>query len=355
MSNRLALLRQRATDCAADGVLLSDPRELRWACGFTGSAGLLFVDGEIGRFVTDGRYRDQAAREVSGAEVTVVSDSLISGLSSLACVRDGSTVAFSSDRTTVGALETYRSTFPDVAWRPVPGLLDQSRARKESDEVAAITRAQTITDTVFDEVLGVMRPEMTELDVAAELVYRCLKHGAERMAFEPIVASGVNGSLPHARPGKKPVGRGEAVVIDFGCVVDGYASDMTRTIALGSASAELRKVHGAVVDAVNAAVNAVRVGVPAAEVDRAARDLLAAEGYGAYFTHSTGHGVGLDVHEWPRLGRTSTDILSEDYVVTIEPGVYLPGRFGVRVEDLVLVGPISPHILTRSPRDLLIV
>lgn len=352
---RLAEIRRAASQTGADGVLLSHPADLRWACGFTGSNGLLLVTPEIAAFVTDGRYREQAAEEVREASLHVSGRSLTDALPGICVGLEGRKVLLHAERTPLQVLLEVKSAIPDVEWAPDSRLLDKNRAQKAETELALIRKAQALTERVFEDVLHLIQPGISERDLAAEIIYRCLRSGAEAMAFDPIVASGPNGALPHARPTQRRIQNGDVVILDFGCTVDGYASDMTRTISVGVPAPEVVRVHAAVADAMEAAFECVHAGRPAIDADRMARTILESAGYLEFFPHSLGHGVGLQVHEWPRLGPGSEDVLPSNCVVTIEPGVYLPHRFGVRLEDMVSVHEETAECLTRAPRQLTIV
>ncbi len=334
--------------------MISAMPEARWACGFSGSNGLLLVTRDRLDFVTDRRYVEQAANEVVGAKVHTPGYDLIGYIASEGLLDGVRSVLVQSDELTVSEAGNLRERMPDIDWCAEANLLGPIVAGKEGAEIDRIRAAQSITDAVFQEVLGVIRPGISERDVAAELVYRQMKLGAERMAFEPIVASGPRGALPHARASKKAMAAGELVVLDFGCVVDGYASDMTRTVALGDPGEEARRVYEIVLEAQEKAIHAARAGLLSSELDGCAREVIDAADFGEYFAHSLGHGVGLRTHEWPPVSFRSDVVLPENAAVTIEPGVYLPDRFGVRIEDIVVLRKGGCENLTRSPKQLII-
>lgn len=353
-ARRLDRVRALLAEHDADAALLSSMPDVRWACGFTGSNGLLLVRPGAAHFVTDGRYREQAAREAQGAAVHVPGYDLIGHLEEERLLGDARRIAFQSDRVSVAALEKWQEALEDRAWVPVKGLLKEIVAIKDEGEVDKIRAAQAITDDVFDHILGVIRPGLSEKDLAAEIVYQHLKRGAERMAFDPIVAGGPNGALPHARASERELQRGELIVLDIGGVRGGYASDMTRTVALGEPGAEARRVYGLVLEAQQAALDAARAGLESKALDAAARDVIEAAGHGDDFGHSLGHGVGLRTHEWPSVSYRRDYALPAGAAVTIEPGVYLPGRFGVRIEDIVVLREGGSENLTRSPKELIV-
>jgi Xaa-Pro aminopeptidase len=263
-------------------------------------------------------------------------------------------VLLQGDHLPYAEVERFRQLLQEVRFLPVAALLDEDVAAKSEDEVARVRAAQAVTDAVFDAVLPHVGPGVREQDLAAEIVYQHLRRGCERMAFEPIVASGLRSALPHARPTSKALRSGELVVLDFGGVLDGYASDMTRTVAVGEPGEEARRVYRVVLDAQEAALAQAAAGRTGRELDQAARQVIEAAGLGAFFPHSLGHGIGLEAHEWPRLSSRVEDVLPAGATVTVEPGVYLPERFGVRVEDLVVLREGGCENLTASPKALLV-
>ncbi len=354
MQARLDQLRTLVASHEASAVLVTALPDIRWACGFTGSNGLLLVTRDGAHFITDGRYAEQAAREVEGATVHVPGYELVGHLTGASLLTPGMTVLLQAEHVSLALAAHLQQALPDVVWRPVERLLVRLVARKDDREVERIRRAQQVTEEVFEEVLTWLRPGLTEREVAAEIVHAHLRRGAERMAFDPIVASGPNGARPHARPSDRVLATGDLVVLDFGGVVDGYASDMTRTVALGEPGEEARRVYEAVRTAQARALEAARAGIKASALDAVARDELTAAGFGEAFPHSLGHGIGLRTHEWPTLSARSDDLLPEHAAVTIEPGVYLPGRFGVRIEDIVLLRTGGCDNLTSAPKDLIV-
>ena len=354
MSDPLATIRSLVREHGADAAAITHLPDVRWAVGFTGSNGLLLVTPDRAHFLTDGRYAQQAHHDVEGAEIHVPGYNLVEHVAEAGLLDGERQVIVQADVLSLDAFGTWERAFPDLEFVPVPGLLQEAVASKTEAEIAAIRRSQRVTESVFGDLLGLIGPGVRERDLAAEIVYLSLKRGAERMAFEPIVASGPRGALPHARPSSKALAMGELVVIDFGCVVDGYCSDMTRTVAVGDPGLEARRHYDAVRDAQGHALLAVQSGASGKEVDGVARRVLAEAGLGAYFSHGLGHGVGLQVHEWPRLSYQVDHALPENAVVTVEPGVYVPDRFGIRIEDLVVARVGGPEVLTETPKDLLV-
>ena len=349
----LAAIRAAAQAHGCTAALVAHASDIRWATGFTGSNALLCVTPDAAHFLTDGRYTTQAPQEVTNAEIHVPGYDLAGAVAEAGYLADHRT-AVQADRLTVATLQTWTERLADVDLVPVDGLLRADVARKSAEAAGKIRAAQRLTESVFERLLPLIQPGMKESDLAAEIVYLHLKGGAEAMSFEPIVASGPRGALPHARASQKTLRPGELVVIDMGGVLDGYCSDMTRTVAVGEPPEEARRGYALVLEAQTAALEAARAGLTSRALDAAARDVIEAAGMGAYFSHSLGHGVGMEVHEWPPVSFRSDDVLPDGAVVSIEPGVYVPERYGVRIEDLVWLHADGAENLTSAPRELLV-
>ncbi len=350
LKDRLSLL----ADCAAGPLLLTHAAHVRWACGFTGSNGWLLIDGGNAHLLTDGRYRDQAAQQVEDlVGIVVTQDPLAESLAVLVAGRGG---LFVQDaHLTLGQSRAIQALVPGLALHDTGDRVERRVAAKSQEQVDAIVRAQRIGEHVWHDVSGRIAPGMSEQQIAAELVYGCLSGGVQRMAFEPIVASGPNSALPHARPTGRIWQAGEPLLIDMGCVVRGYASDMTRMLHAGAPSDAFADAYDAVLRAQQAAIEVAKPGVDAAHIDSAARSSLGRAGLAEQFVHGLGHGIGLETHEWPRLSAQADYAVPADCVVTIEPGVYLPGSWGIRIEDMVWVRSEGVERLTRASADLRIV
>ena len=350
--------RLRAQFDGIDALLVTRLVNVRYLTGFTGSAAMLLVTADGATFVTDGRYRDQSADQLAAAGVTA--DSVI-GLTQ-AAQRDALATAaagvgrlgLEDDGVTWSQQRSFTEWFPNAELVPTTALLDGLRILKEPGEVERIKAACGIADDALGELLPTLADRPTERDFALRLEFAMRERGASAVSFDPIVASGPNGAKPHARPSDRHIEPGELVVIDFGCIVDGYCSDMTRTVSVGEPSPEARRVWETVLESQRAGVAAVAVGVDCAAVDGASRDVIVGAGWGDSFIHGTGHGVGLEIHESPRVASTSTGTLAAGHVVTVEPGVYLPGIGGVRIEDTLVVTPEGSITLTCFPKDLVL-
>ena len=354
MSFRLDTIRQRCAELDADAAILTFMPHVRWAVGFTGSSGVAVVTPDTAHFVTDGRYSSQAHAEVQGAEIHTPGYRLYEHVAEGGLLGNATCVILQGDHLAYNEVERIRQLMQDVRFQPAGAFIESAVAAKDDTEIAAVRATQAITSSVFDHLLAFIRPGVSEQDLAAEIVYQHLKHGCEAMAFEPIVASGLRTALPHARATSRTIQSHELVLIDMGGVRDGYASDMTRTVAVGEPPEEARRVYDVVLEAQEAALSRAAAGMTGRELDAAARDVIEGAGLGEYFSHSLGHGIGLQTHEWPRVSSRSDDVLPVGATVTIEPGVYLPERFGVRIEDIVALGPDGCDNLTTTPKSLLV-
>jgi Xaa-Pro aminopeptidase len=355
MLDRLTLLRQSIHDLKLTAFLISSPANLRYLFGFTGSNGIGLLTEDHAFFVSDWRYREQARQEVQNAEILIVYRDLLVALKERGALRPIDRLGFESHHLNFRTFSHLRKTFPDVRLTATEHVVEKIAVRKTSGEIDAIRRAVDTSVKVWNEVLPMIKPGVREADVAAEFSYRGRKLGADRDAFEPIVASGLRSALPHGISSKKPLAAGEVVVIDFGFVVDGYPSDITRTIAIGQPDERIRKAYEHVRQANLLARENIRPGLKGKELDKIVRDYLGAHGLAEAFSHSLGHGLSIDVHSLPRIGPTSDDLISSSAVVTLEPGVYLPEAGGIRIEDEVLVTETGCEVLTPITRELICV
>jgi Xaa-Pro aminopeptidase len=342
-----------------DALLVTHPPNLRYLCGFTGSSGALLLTGIKRVFITDGRYAEQARAEVWTAQIVIARQGpLAAAVAWLSAhrkrgSRTPSKIGIESEHMTVAARSRLARMLPSsFRLREAPPMVEQARMVKDEDEIACLRSAVLLGASLFDRALEVIRPGVRETEVAAEMEYTARKAGAEAMSFETIIASGERSALPHGRASQAIIPGQGFVVCDFGVILSGYCSDMTRTVYVGRPSAEARGVYQAVKQAQQAAVDAVRPGISVGEVDRVARKSLQKSGLAKYFTHSTGHGVGLEIHEAPRLAAGQTEILRPGMVITIEPGVYVPGKWGMRIEDMVAVTESGCEVLTPTGKEL---
>jgi Xaa-Pro aminopeptidase len=354
---RAGRLRERLDEAGCDALLVTSLTDIRYLTGFTGSAALLLVRADELVFVTDGRYREQAGEQLAAAGVEArleVSATAEGQREALAAAATGiRRIGLQAASVTWAAARRYgESWFSDAELVPTEGLVERLREVKDDGEVARIAAAATIADGALAEVRPMLADHPTERVFGLELDGAMRRRGAEDVSFETIVASGPNGAKPHARPGRRRIGEGDLVVLDFGALVDGYHSDMTRTVVVGEPSATQRRMLEVVAESQRAGVAAVAAGVACADVDRTCREVIAEAGWADAFVHGTGHGVGLQIHEDPRVSSTATGTLQAGHVVTVEPGVYLAEHGGVRIEDTVVVTTTGCRVLTAAPKTL---
>jgi len=342
-----------------DALLVTHPPNLRYLCGFTGSAGVLLLAGGTSAFFTDGRYTEQARSEVQTARIVIARQGpLPAAVAWLSAHRKKgrqtpSKIGIEGEHMTVAARSRLAGTMPaSVRLKEAPALVEQARMVKDEEEIACLRAAAILGASLFDRALEVILPGVRETEVAAEMEYTARKAGADAMSFETIIAGGERSALPHGRASQAAIHRRGFVVCDFGVILTGYCSDMTRTVYVGRASAKERRAYRAVKEAQLAAVDAVRPGVSVGEIDRAARKSLQKSGLAKYFTHSTGHGVGLEIHEIPRVAAGQTEILQPRMVITVEPGDYVPGQWGIRIEDMVVVTEHGCEVLSPTSKEL---
>jgi Xaa-Pro aminopeptidase len=348
-----------------NALLVTHLPNILYLCGFHGSAGALLLTESKSMFFTDGRYTTQARSEDEGSQIVISSKAPLRAaaewLANHGDKKAGRSSARASlfrvgidgDRLPVAARNRLAAALPsNIRLREAPTLVEQARMVKDAQEMQRLRASVLMGARLFDSALETIRPGVMETQVAAEMEYAARQAGAEGMSFPTIVAAGKRSALPHGRASRTAIPARGFVVCDFGVILSDYCSDMTRTVYVGRPSSEERRAYQAVKEAQQAAVDAVRPGVSVSEVDRAARKRLQNSGLAKYFTHSTGHGVGLEIHEPPRVGAGQADILQPGMVITIEPGVYVPGRWGVRIEDMVVVTERGCEVLTPTSKEL---
>lgn len=350
-TNRISRIRSKLAYLEIEALLFFDMKNIRYLTGFSGSDGALIVGKNKLILMVDGRYLTQSKREVKKAEILEHNDK-IEGIIREVTGLGLHEVGFESGAISFDSYSNLRDRLEEVKLRPISEDISSIRALKDKNEIESIKKAAEISSRALIATLDLVRPGVRERDVALELEYRMREEGAEKISFETIVASGENAALPHAKPGYRKFEDGDFIVIDYGAVYDGYNSDETCTFIIGNVTAGQKEIYGIVKDAHDKAVDSVRAGIPCREVDRIARNHIENAGLGKYFPHGTGHGVGLDVHEAPRLFTKSEGYLEKGMVVTIEPGVYIPDQWGVRIEDMVLVKENGCEVLTKTPKEL---
>lgn len=351
-------LEQIAGKLAAYGLdamlITSEPGEF-YAVGFHGE-GYVLVTPEKSYYSTDSRYIE-AAQAIRGAEVSLIG----AGKGHVELAVDHvkahglKVIGIEESYLSVASFNRIQAAMPEgVELVPAQALMEELRARKDAGELELMRQAQAVTDKAFLEILNDVREGVTETEIAAKLTYLMMRFGAQKNSFDPIVASGPNGSMPHAIPSLRKIGRGEFVTMDFGCIMGGYCSDMTRTVCVGQPTEEMEKVYYTVLEAQKAGIAVARAGVTGADIHNAAHDVIRAAGYGDYFGHGFGHSLGIEVHELPSASPRNLEPMPVGVAVSAEPGIYLPGRFGVRIEDVIVLTETGCIDITGSPKELII-
>ena len=351
--NRQNTLKSILANQGLDGMLISRLSNVRYICGFTGSAGSCLITPNDNYFITDGRYMEQSKNEVKGFKRFIDYGTHIEIAQKNNLISKGLKLALESDFLSVSLYNQLTDLFPETKWESTKMILENIAAVKDESELEALRTAVEITDKVFDEVLQFFKVGIAEKEIAIELGMRFKKYG-EGEAFSSIVASGPNSALPHAQPGERKLKQGDFVVVDAGAKYAGYHADMTRTVVIGKVTEKHREIYELVKKSQQAGIDAARAGVACKAVDSATRNVIADAGYGDKFIHSTGHGIGLETHTSPRLSQQSEEILTENNVVTIEPGVYLTGWGGVRIEDDIVVKKNGNDVLNKTSKELMI-
>ncbi len=356
VGSRLGRLQERLADAEIDALLVTKLANVRYLTGFTGSAGTLVVTRAGARFVTDGRYTQRAHEELDAAGARAEIEIGLTGAAQKAALVDavavGSRLGLEEHSISWAQQIDYAAAFAGVDLVPAGELVEGLRRVKDAGEIDRIRRACAIADDAFQSLLAMLASRPSEREFALALEFAMRERGASGNSFDPIIASGPNGAKPHHVPSDRIIERNELVVCDFGCVVEGYCSDMTRTVSVGDPGPDARHLYDVVLQSQAAGRAAIAVGTACSAVDQASRDVIAEAGWADAFSHSTGHGVGLEIHEAPRVAATAGDTLLLNDVVTVEPGVYLPGIGGVRIEDTLVVGATGGEVLTLTTKDL---
>ena len=355
--NNISRIQEALVRRGLDAIVLTDEKNQRYACGFPFTDGFVVVAREKAWLLTDSRYIEAAEMAAGGCCAVQMFDVQhpLSELLGAALKECGAEKVAAEDEKLCRARWTSLEKLLGRELLAAGGLMGELRASKSEEEIESLIRAQRISEKALEEVLPLIRPGMTEKEVMAELVYHMLKNGSEGNSFDPIVVTGTKTSMPHGVPGDNVIRDGDFVTMDFGSLADGYCSDMTRTVAVGHATEEMRSIYGIVLEAQLAGIAAARSGVPGKVIDQAARDVIEKAGYGAYFGHGFGHSLGLDIHEAPNAGPRGEAPMAVNDVCSAEPGIYLPGKFGVRIEDVMIIRPEGAEVITKAPKSELIV
>ncbi len=344
------LLKQDNLDC----LLVTDLPQIRYLCGYTGTNGLLIVFQSDALFITDFRYAGQVKQQVKGTRIKVVSRELMSELDENKQLQTRNLrVGYLEQFLPVQNLNMIKAKLPNALLAPTLGMVESLAIKKDPGELKLLKKAAEITDTAFSRILQIIRPGVGENEVRAELEYQMMMLGAEKPGFETIIASGPRSALPHGVASNKKIKKGEFVTLDFGAVYEGYHADMTRTVVVGKANSRQKKIYNLVLKAQIAGTKKAKAGLKGSEVDKHVRDIITRAGYGKNFGHGLGHGLGLQIHEEPRLSPLSDSILEPNMVVTVEPGIYLDGWGGVRIEDDVIITRNGCKVINKSDKSLI--
>ncbi len=337
-------------------MITSEPNRL-YASQFHSTAGTAIVTKKKSYFFADSRYIEAAGKQIGDAEIRLVTNEITAVDLTNEVIKSYGIrkLGFEEKYATVEEYDRWKEQLADVELIPAAALLSELRKSKDQEEIDNLIAAQRIAEKALVEVIDFIKPGVTEKEISAYLQYRMLCNGAEKMSFEPIVVSGINSSMPHGVPSDKKVETGDFITMDFGCVYGGYCSDMTRTVALGYATEEMEKVYYTVLEAQKAGIAATRAGVTGKAVHEAAAKVITDAGYGEYFGHGFGHGVGVEIHEEPRAALINENPLPVGAVISAEPGIYIPGRFGVRIEDVVIVQEDGCMDIMEAPKELLVI
>ncbi|MBO1512412.1 M24 family metallopeptidase [Metabacillus bambusae] len=351
---KLEKIRNRFQELSIDGLLITSQYNRRYMTGFTGTAGVAVISEDKAVLITDFRYTEQAAKEVEGYEIVQHTGPIHEEVASIVSKLGIKKLGFEQDHLTYQAYSFYNKSLTGAEFVPVSGAVEKLRLIKSPVEIKILKEATEIADAAYKHILTYVKPGLKEIEVANELEFFMRKNGAVSSSFDIIVASGYRSALPHGVASDKEIEKGDFVTLDFGAYYKGYCSDITRTFAVGEPSDELKKIYSTVLEAQLRGMNGIKPGMTGKEADALTRDYISEQGYGEYFGHSTGHGLGMEVHEGPALSLRSDIVLEPGMVVTVEPGIYVAGLGGVRIEDDTVVTRTGNESLSHSPKDLII-
>jgi len=354
--NNIARIQEKLFEKNLDAVLITDEKNQHFATGFPFTDGAVLVAKEKAWLLTDSRYIEAAELAVPEFVKVQMFDkdhSMLSLLQSALKEAGVQRLGGEEEKLSYSAYAAFEKDL-GMSLLPAQSVFTELRSAKTPDEIESMIKAQRISEAALEEVLHIIKPGMTEREVAAELVYRMLRHGGEGNSFDPIVVTGAKTSMPHGVPGDEIIREGDFVTMDFGCLKNGYCSDMTRTVAIGHASDEMKNVYSIVLKAQLAGIAAAKAGIPGCDIDAAARRVIDEAGYGKYFGHGFGHSLGLDIHEAPNANPNGKTLMPAGAVISAEPGIYLPGKFGVRIEDVLVLEEGGCRVITKAPKELII-
>ncbi|MBU7593470.1 M24 family metallopeptidase [Metabacillus halosaccharovorans] len=351
---KLENIRKRFKELSIEGLVITSSYNRRYMTGFTGTAGVAVISEEKAVFITDFRYTEQAAKEIEGFEIVQHTGPIVEEVATQVDKLGIKRLGFEQDHVTYQTYTAYKNALKNTEFIPVSGAVEKLRLIKSPSEIKILKEAAEIADAAYKHILTFVKPGLKEIDVANELEFFMRKNGAVSSSFDIIVASGYRSALPHGVASEKEIEKGDFVTLDFGAYYKGYCSDITRTFAVGEPSDELKNIYSVVLEAQLRGMNGIKPGMTGKQADALTRDYIKDQGYGEYFGHSTGHGLGMEVHEGPALSFRSDTILEPGMVVTVEPGIYVAGLGGVRIEDDTVITANGNESLTHSPKDLII-
>ena len=354
MQKRIDNLRARLSSMNIDGIYVTNLTNVRYLTGFTGSAGSVLILPDSQHFFTDGRYIEQSKSQISNYSIHIVGGAHYESIFKEKLIPLNQSIAIEGDAVSINLFDKIKTLISYVKWEKISDIIGELAAVKDDIEIESLKTAIEITDTVFEKIIPELKVGAIEKEIAAKISYLFKMNGAEGDSYESIIGSGYLGALPHARPTDKSFEKGDFVVMDFGALYNGYHADMTRTVVIGEASSKHKEIYDIVLKSQLSGIETAKAGVSGAEVDAACRKVIDDAGYGDKFIHSTGHGIGLEVHTYPRLSSFNKLPLLKNYVVTIEPGIYLPGWGGVRIEDDCLIDTDKCIPLNKSTKEMLI-
>ena len=337
-----------------EGIYITNLTNVRYLTGFTGSAGSVLILDNINHFFTDGRYIEQSKEQVKNCKIHIVGGNYFKYIADNNLIKERLNIGFESDHVSVSLFKNLCDAINNIQWIQCEGIVEKIAAVKDQLEIQSLKTAIEITDEVFTQIIPELKIGATEKDISAKISYLFKMNGAEGDSYESIIGSGWLGALPHARPTDKKFESGDFVVMDFGALYNGYHADMTRTVVIGKASDKHKEIYNIVLESQLAGIKKAKAGITGAEVDNACRTVINQAGYGDKFIHSTGHGIGLEVHTYPRVSSINKKALLENYVITIEPGIYLEGWGGVRIEDDCLINKNNCTPLNKSTKEMLV-
>jgi len=352
--NRIEKLNNKLSDFNLDGLYVTNLTNVRYLTGFTGSAGSLLLIGDKCHFFTDGRYTEQAKEQINHCDIHIVGSAHYLAIKEKKIILNDANIGIESSFVSVNSFDSIMSELSHVKWHKIDDIIGQIAAVKDQHEINSLQTAIEITDQVFTEIIPELKVGAIEKQIAAKISYLFKMHGADGDSYDPIIGSGHLGALPHATPSDKRFENGDFVVMDFGALYNGYHADMTRTIVVGSATDKHKEIYNIVLESQLAGIKSARAGMTGKELDAVCRKVIDDAGYGDKFIHSTGHGLGLEVHTYPRISSYNTNPLLENYVITIEPGIYLEGWGGVRIEDDCLIQKDGCIAMNKSTKEMLI-